>query len=267
MNLAFNRSVGSRIGRTLQPHFQRASAWSTSRSYLQRTHPQQQQQQKFKKVSPKNRIKFQLLINNGNQWNNRIKQPPKILTERDVTNWQHFRTQKLQYSRLYLWHASPDEWVPMWALEKGFLLLHANFIGYEHITYEQLTRTKWIHLNCVNQDKILQLLGKFNLTIESFGGKAQSAQRQPRSITQNITGTPYYTDNPEYHLPPKVYQSDIRGWSNYCMYNKHCNRFNYEFIKYYHATYHKRNVSNGNLNVASFKEATQKAENGNSYIS
>ena len=71
----------------------------------------------------------------------------------------------------------------MWALEKGFLLIHTNFIGYENISYEQLTRTKWIHLNCVSQDKILQLLGKFNLTIESFAGKAQSVQRQPRPIT------------------------------------------------------------------------------------
>ena len=58
-------------------------------------------------------------------------------------------------------------------------MIHANFIGYENISYEQLTRTKWIHLNCVNQDRILQLLGNFNMTIESFADKAQSAQRQP----------------------------------------------------------------------------------------
>ena len=185
MNLAFVGASRPRPGMvsTIQRSFQRASAWNTTTSYLHRSHPQQQTH-KFKQVFPKNRMKFQLWIAQQQKWNNRINIAPKILTEKDILNWHHFRTQKLKYNQLYLWHPAPNEWVPMWSLEKGSLLLHANFIRYEDISYEQLTRTKWIHLNCVNQDKILQLLGTFNMTIESFSGRAQSIQRQPRPITQ-----------------------------------------------------------------------------------
>ena len=269
MSRALRTQINPWVTNRVQRSFQRASAWNTNQSYLHRSHPQQQQQQpqthKFKKVSPKNKIKFQLWSEHQQQWSNRITSPPKILTERDISSWQHFRTQRLQYSQLYLWHPTPNEWVPMWALDGGFLLLHTNFIRYSEISYDQITRTKWVHLNCVDQDKIQQLLGKFNMTIESYAGKAQSAQRQPRPIAQTVTGTPYYTDDPQYHLPPKMYQSDIRSWSLYSAYNKHCHRFNYEFIKYYHLTYHQRNL-NGNLNVLNFKEAAQKAENGNAYI-
>ena len=94
MNLAFAGASRPSIGliSMAQKSFQRASAWNTNQSYLQRSHPQRQQTpHRFKKVTPKNRVRFQLWSEQQQQWSKRINSPPKILSERDITNWQHFK--------------------------------------------------------------------------------------------------------------------------------------------------------------------------------
>ena len=66
---------------------------------------------KFKKVTPKNIFRFQLWNHQQHIWNTKLLQrQPILLKERDIINWQHFRTQKLNFGQLYLWHATLTEW-------------------------------------------------------------------------------------------------------------------------------------------------------------
>ena len=160
--------------------FQPASAWMSTASYLR----QQTRQPKFKKVSPTKISKFQLWNNQSHTWNNRVlKKTPTILTERDIINWQYFKTQKLKFNHLYLWYATPTEWIPLWALESGFLLIDTNFIRYSDVSINQFTTTKWIKLNSLPTKCISQLLGVFNQSLESFAGIAISTKNKPKSPT------------------------------------------------------------------------------------
>ena len=93
--------------------FQPASAWMTTTSYL-RQQQHQTRKNKYKLVSPTKISKFQLWNNQSHTWNARVlKQIPTILNERDIINWQHFKTQKLKFNHLYLWYATPTEWIPL----------------------------------------------------------------------------------------------------------------------------------------------------------
>ena len=66
---------------------------------------QQPRRHKYKMVSPTKIAKFQLWNNQTNTWNERVlKKVTIILTEQDLINWQHFRTQKLKFNQLYLWY-------------------------------------------------------------------------------------------------------------------------------------------------------------------
>ena len=114
------RSV-SRFIKTALPKqgFRPASAWNVNTSYLQKaTHFQE-----FKKVEPKNVKNFQLWNQNAHKWSDRITNVPKILNERDILKWQQFKTQSLQLNQLYLWRTSQNEWIPLWSMDTGFLML------------------------------------------------------------------------------------------------------------------------------------------------
>ena len=253
-----------RSARQMITGFQPASAWMTTLSYLRQQRPRQH---KYKKISPTKIAKFQLWNNQTNTWNNRVlKKPPIILTERDIINWQHFQTQKLQFNQLYPWYATPTEWIPMWALESGFLLLNTNFIRYIDVSINQLTTSKWVKLNSLPTKSISQLLSVFNETLESFAGIAASTKQNKKSLNQSIAGTPYFNQNPKQQLGPPIFRPDLRRWSNYCMFNKHDQRFCYDFIKYFHVTYHQSDQGIGKLMVTNLKQAATQAAIGNSYI-
>ena len=169
--------------------FQPASARMTTASYLRQQQPRRHE---YKTVSPTKIAKFQLWNNQTNTWNERVlKKIPIILTERDLINWQHFRTQKLNFNKLYLWYATPTDWIPLWALESGFLLLNTNFIRYTDASINQFTTSKWIKLNSLSTKCISQLLTVFNQTLESFAGIANSTKQNKRSPSQSIADTPY----------------------------------------------------------------------------
>ena len=259
-----NSLAARRSARHRRKGFQPASAWMTTSSYLRQ---QARKKPKFTKVSPTKISIFQLWNNKTNTWNPRItKTIPIILTERDLINWQHFKTQKIQFNQLYLWYATPTQWIPLWALESGFLLLNANVIRYTDVSIEQFTTTKWINLNSTSSKCISQLLGAFNQTLESFAGIANSTKKQKQSPTQSIAGTAYWNNNPKQQLGPPIFRPDLRRWSNYCIYNKHDQRFCYDFVKYFHTTYHQSTQGIGHLMVTNFKQATTKAKIGNGYI-
>ena len=242
-----------------------ASAWMTSSSYLHQQHTKKKK--KYTKVSPTKIAKFQIWNAQNGTWNSRVtKKLPTILTEKDIINWQHFKTQKLHFNQLYLWYATPTEWIPLWALESGFLLINNNFIRYADISLNQLTTTKWIKLNAISPKCIAQLLGVFNQTVESFSGVAISTKKNRKNNFQTITGTSYFNPNPFKQLGPSVYRPDLRFWENYCIFNKHDQRFHYEFLKFFHMTYHQSDQAIGLLMVKNFQQAAIDAKIGNSYI-
>ena len=51
-----------------------------------------------------------------------------VLSADDIKNRRTFKVQKLQPNKLYLWHATQFEWVPLWTMKSGFLLINLNFI-------------------------------------------------------------------------------------------------------------------------------------------
>ena len=87
-------------GQRNQGGFQRASAWNTTTSYLHQSITSNYQA--FKKVEPKYLNKFQIWIKQAKKWSSRITAIPILLSERDIIQWQRFKTQSLKLNQLYL---------------------------------------------------------------------------------------------------------------------------------------------------------------------
>ena len=218
----------------------------------------------FKRVEPKNIKKFQIWQSQAKIWNNRITNIPIMINERDLIQWQQFKTQKLKLNQLYLWRASYDEWIPLWAMDTGFLLINYEFIRYSDVSLEQFTRIKWIQLNCVSTTPINQLMAQLGKDISIFGG-FNRVQNNFQTITQTITGTPYYCRQSGPAKPISVYQSDTRGWTKYGIFSKKDQRFSYEFLKFFHKNIHYSNLP-GRNNVKNIVEAFKCAIRGRGYI-
>ena len=92
----------SKILRTAYPlgGFQRASAWN--KTTTDRNQARNTTHQPFKRVEPTNVKTFQLWIPHTKTWSNRIVNSPKILNERDLIQWQQFKTQRLITNQMYL---------------------------------------------------------------------------------------------------------------------------------------------------------------------
>ena len=116
-------------------------------------------------------------------------------------------------------------------METGFLMLNYKFIRYSDISYEQLTRVKWIQLNSIPTAPIQQLMARFNKDLSVVTSNIPNIN-QKRAQNQTIAGTPYYNQNPSITDSIVLYQHESRGWSKYCIFSKHDQRFNYEYLKY-----------------------------------
>ena len=254
----------SKILRTAYPlgGFQRASAWNKTTTY--RNQVRNTTYQAFKRVEPKNVNTFQLWIPHAKSWSNRIVDSPIILNERDLIQWQQFKTQRLKIKQLYLWRASQTEWVPLWSMNEGFLLLNYGFIRYSDVSFEQFTRTKWIQLNSVATASIKQLLAKFNKDLSSFACNIPKYQQQ-RAQNQTVTGAAHYHNKTIIKQSILLYQNEARGWSKYTMFSKCDQRYNYEFIKFFEKTFHQ-SIQVGNNNATDFVDAITKSKGGCSYI-
>ena len=53
----------------------------------------------------------------------------------------------LKIHRLYLWHATQFDWIPLWATKKGFLLMNLDILKFDNVNYHQLTKANWIKQN------------------------------------------------------------------------------------------------------------------------
>ena len=251
-----------------QGGFTTGRAWMTNSSFKhmrntkQNVHHKQQKQNKqkqipkFKKVTPTNKLRFQLWNNQQYTWHTKLlQQKPILLKKRDIINWQHFRTQKLNFSQLYLWNATSTEWVPLWSLESGFLLINSNFIRFTDVSLNQFTNTQWIKLNSVEPKYVKQLLAISNITMEQFADVAILPKKQNISSFQTIAGSPFLAKNPRPQSGPPIYRPDMRYWNSFCIFNKHDQRFCYDFIHYFHILYHQSSDGVGRSKVVNFKQA------------
>ena len=105
----------------------RASKFQTAlhlskQSYAQGKRYQTRNFNKFRQRNNKfnnyNNKPFQLYNEQQQSWANQIDQPPILLAAQDIHNWLTFRTNHLQQQRLYLWHATKFDWIPLWASQK-----------------------------------------------------------------------------------------------------------------------------------------------------
>ena len=74
---------------------------------------QYQQQQQQKRYNYQNQP-FQLYNDNQQIWANQIDTSPIVLSAQDKQNWLELRTNTLQQHKLYLWHATQFDWIPLW---------------------------------------------------------------------------------------------------------------------------------------------------------
>ena len=105
-----------------------------------------QQQAKYQQPSFRftNVNRFQLYNQGQRTWAAQIDQPPILLTEQDIKNWLSFKVDKLQNNQLYIWHATQFDWIPLWACDKGFLLINLNILKYDKVSFLQFTKAAWI---------------------------------------------------------------------------------------------------------------------------
>ena len=103
---------------------------------------QHQQQQQQKRYNYQNKP-FQLYNENQQTWANQIDTSPIVLSAQDIQKWLVFRTNTLQQHKLYLWHATQFDWIPLWSMENGFLLTGMDRLPYDNVSYNQLTKSKW----------------------------------------------------------------------------------------------------------------------------
>ena len=104
------------------PGFKPASTiWQLQRESRLRN----QKQWKNKKIKSnyrQNQQRFQIYNKVSKTWASQIDQSPILLTESDIKNWHTFRIDKIQQHRLYLWHATQFDWVPIWTTKKRMFI-------------------------------------------------------------------------------------------------------------------------------------------------
>ena len=120
----------------------KASKFLTALQLSKQSYPKEKRYQtrnynKFRQRNNKyhnyNNQSFQLYDEQQQSWANQIDQPPILLASQDIQNWLSFRTNHLQQQRLYLWHATKFDWIPLWASQKGFQLIEQDILPYDKI--------------------------------------------------------------------------------------------------------------------------------------
>ena len=208
---------------------------------------------------------FQLYDPNTQAWSPNIKKPPLILYPDDINNWSVFQTQKLIYNQLYLWHPSSDEWVPLYSMEKGFLLLNSQFISYSSVSFDQFTRQRWTDLNSLHKQKIRKLLQYFRMQYSEFASCGIPFTKAP-SIT---IGTPFNNNGRRRNAPRvSLYRVGSQAWSSYEWFNPHVKQFSYEFINHYGGIYHQNSNSDSDSSSTArdFIDAIEKSDIGDTHI-
>lgn len=76
-------------------------------------------------------------------------------------------------------------------MENGFLLLAMQRILYDHVSYNQLTKSKWIQQNSLDPQSVQQLLDQFYQNIDVSKLTPVLNLQQQNGIVP-ATGQPYY---------------------------------------------------------------------------
>ena len=102
-----------------------------------------QQLWKSKTIHSKHRLnlqRFQIYNSVSKTWAGQINQSPILLTVNDIKNWTTFRVKNLKMHRLYLWHATQFDWIPVWSTKKGCLLMNLDILKFDNVNYHQLKK-------------------------------------------------------------------------------------------------------------------------------
>ena len=211
----------------------------------------------------KNTNRFQLYNQGQRTWAVQIDKPPKLLSEQDLKNWLSFKVNKLDKNQLYLWHATQFDWVPLWACDKGFLLINLNFIKFDKVNFLQFTKAAWIKENAVSLDAVKMLLKQYHIPLHI-------ADNMQPVITTNIqngqvaaTGQPYfYNQNINSYNKIQLHNHIRYDWSTNRWYDNRDSRYNYQFIKEFKQTFHFSNNPTNASQVKNFRAALQHAPDG-----
>ena len=225
--------------------------------------PRRNQSYKYPQLYQYNNVKFRLYNAIQQTWAKQIDKIPILLTEEDIKNWLTFRTDKLKFNQLYIWHATKFDWIPLWANENEFILPDHNSIQYDKVNYTQFTKANWITQNSVSPEAIKKLMNKFDIPSYTID------QMQPviNSVIQDgqvaASGQPYFInfyDQSDNQI--RFYNHHRRGWNSNKWFDNRDNRYNFQFIKEFRQVFNFSNNPSNASQVKSIREAMENAPNG-----
>ena len=210
-----------------------------------------------------NQQRFQIYNKVSKTWANQIDESPILLTVNDIKNWHTFRTDKLQQHRLYLWHATQFDWIPIWTTKNGCLLMNLNILKYDDVNYHQFTKANWIKQNSVDPESIKELLQKFNISGESIKTMVPVINSAIQNGRMAASGQPYFInflDKSNEQIP--FYDIHRHTWSANRFFDRRDIRYNYQFIKEYQKTWYYNVNPQHNNQVTQFGDAINQSGNG-----
>ena len=263
--LANRVGIGTSRNRLFQSALQMAKqAYPNEKRYKTRSFTkfqQHQQQQQQKRYNYQNKP-FQLYNENQQTWANQIDTSPIVLSAQDIQKWLAFRTNTLQQHKLYLWHATQFDWIPLWSMENGFLLTGMDRLPYDNVSYNQLTKSKWIKQNSVTNEAIQKLLKKFNINV-NINEMTPILNQQQQNGTTPTTGRTYYVNHLESN--PKgnwIFNPLKRDWTDYKMYNMKRNKWNLLYLYNYKGTLHQVDQPRNNKQFKNIQDAIKQVDDG-----
>ena len=165
-------------------------------------------------------------------WAVQINQSPILLSITDIKNWASFRANKLKTHRLYLWHATRFDWIPLWSTKKGFLLMDLNMLNYDNTNYNQLTKANWVKVNSVSPDCIKILLQRFNISDDSIKTMAPVINSHIEDGRLTASGQPFFVDFYDKSNEPIPFFENFRfNWSGNRFFDKRNGTYNYQFLR------------------------------------
>ena len=184
------------------------------------------------------------------------------MAPQDIQNWLTFRTNNLQKQRLYLWHATKFDWIPLWSAQKGFQLLEQDHLPYDQVSYNQLTKSQWIQQNSLPTEAIQKLINKFNMNIDARKCTPVLNQQQQNGSVP-ATGQPYYLAHLESSPTDNIIFNDLkhsRHESNH--YNHKMKKFNLKFLYFYKGTIHQHDTPRNDQQFKNIKDAVEQVDGG-----
>ena len=116
-------------------------------------------------------------------------------------------------------------------------------LPYNNVSFNQLTKSKWIKQNSVTNQAVQILWKKFNIDVEAATMTPILNQQQPNWTTL-ATGQTYYVNHLENnHKGNWIFNSMKYDWIDFRIYNMKMNKWNLNFLYNYKGTLHQSRMS------------------------